>query len=87
MSVREFKRWSYWLASEWDRPSRTDYYLMQLTMEVRLLRYQMASKTAKSVAMADMLIRFGDSHGRQEAIPETKLRWFAKVGYKRGRHS
>ena len=37
MSHREYLTWQAWLRKEWNRPSRTDYYLMQLSADVRNL--------------------------------------------------
>lgn len=34
LSHREFLLWKQWLQNKWNEPSRTDYYLMQLTKAV-----------------------------------------------------
>lgn len=33
MTHRQFLAWRAWLAMEWDRPSRSDHYLMQIASE------------------------------------------------------
>ncbi len=35
LSHRQYLTLHEWLKEQWDKPSRTDYYLMQLTAEVR----------------------------------------------------
>jgi hypothetical protein len=30
LTYRQYKTWEAWLEAEWNRPSRTDHYLMQL---------------------------------------------------------
>jgi len=35
MTHRQFRTWQAWLAMEWDRPSRTDWYIMANSCEVR----------------------------------------------------
>jgi hypothetical protein len=32
---RELKLWLLWLREEWNRPDRTDHYLMQIAAEIR----------------------------------------------------
>lgn len=34
MTHRQFEAWREWLFEEWNKPSRTDHYLMQITAEV-----------------------------------------------------
>lgn len=36
---REFQLWELWYEQQWNKPSRTDNYLMALTEEVRRFRY------------------------------------------------
>lgn len=32
---RQLETWRMWLKAQWNEPSRTDHYLMQLTAEIR----------------------------------------------------
>jgi len=33
-TYREYRTWMIWLEEQWNEPSRTDYYLMQIAREV-----------------------------------------------------
>jgi hypothetical protein len=35
MTYRQFKVWQAWLREEWNTPTRSDYYLMEIACEVR----------------------------------------------------
>jgi hypothetical protein len=34
MTRRQFRAWQEWLLGEWNRPSRSDHYLMQAALEI-----------------------------------------------------
>jgi len=34
-SYRDYLTWMAWLDEQWEMPSRTDHYLMQIAMEIR----------------------------------------------------
>lgn len=35
VSYKEYRCWIYWLIDEWNRPTRSDHYLMMIGQEVR----------------------------------------------------
>lgn len=55
LSYREYELWRIWLAEEWDNPSLTDYYLMQIACEVR----RSFVKHPNQVKMKEFLLGFG----------------------------
>lgn len=80
ISHREFLSWCLWLRDDRKQPDRKEWYLIQLTMEVRLLRYAMA-KINKRVSAKELIIPF-DSKPKVESVEQTKTRWFGMVGKK-----
>ena len=66
------------LADDWNRPSRADYYLMQLTAEVRSI----LAKKPRKIKLKDFLLRFelGSNKPkltREQAAALAKARWGA----------
>lgn len=49
--------WQAWLAEEWDRPSRSDYYSMRTALEVR----RVLMKSPNMAQIEDMKVRFSFS--------------------------
>lgn len=47
LTHRQFLTWEAWLRNEWNRPNRTDHYLMQLTAVVSNLVSQQQSDLSK----------------------------------------
>lgn len=79
-----------WLEDQLERPGRTDYYLMQLTGEVRRSWVQHPGR----VRTEDFRLRFEPPGGRPPAATPTpeqeaniaKARWLALVGVKPETH-
>lgn len=44
MTHRQFEAWQAWLAEQWNQPSRTDNYLMQIACEVLRTRLKEPGK-------------------------------------------
>lgn len=57
---RQFNTWTFWLGEQWNLPSRTDNYLMQIACEVR----RVLSRRPRSIKMKDFKLEFGDSKGK-----------------------
>lgn len=81
MTHRQFLVWSAWLDEQWNRPDRTDHYLMQVAAEVRRGN---AGKKARQVKMQHFLLEFKQvqKEKRKETAAEAKARWLNVVGYK-----
>ena len=54
MTHRQYEAWQIWLGEEWNRPSRTDVYLMQIALEVR----RVLSSKPGEMKLQDMTIPF-----------------------------
>lgn len=49
MTERQHEAWQHWLMAEWNRPSRSDHYLMQLTAAVNDLTAAMTDGKQREV--------------------------------------
>lgn len=54
MTHRQFTAWQEWLKSEWNEPSRTDHYLMQLNTTLS----QVNAKDPKTVKFHESKLKF-----------------------------
>ena len=88
MPLAEFmKLWSHreyltrlaWLDAQWNKPSRLEYYLMQIAQEVR----RVLSKKPKLIKLKDFLINFGGKKNEkvdyQKTVLASKMTWLAPV--------
>lgn len=88
MTHREFLTWECWLDMEWSRPSRSDYYTMQVATEVR----RVLSKNPNAIQIKDFHLPFGE-YGKQqskkasdaEIAQQAKASWAAILGAKLGK--
>ncbi len=55
MTHRQFRVWKQWLSDEWNRPSRSDHYMMRAALETRLGN---AGKKARQVRMEHFTLKF-----------------------------
>jgi hypothetical protein len=82
---REMRITLAWLEMQWDRPSRTDWYLMQVAAEVRkgLVKRPNAVKT-EHLKIKFVLDRKRSARGSaltpQEQMALSKHRWLGAVG-------
>jgi hypothetical protein len=79
---RELRVWLAWLDMQWNRPSRTDWYLMRVASEVIRAR----ARDPGSVTPEKMKLKFNvgearRSHSVGQASALAKARWFAAAGY------
>ena len=70
LTHREFLALDKYLREEWNEPSRSDWYLMQVAAEIRAIG-QSFSKTPKPVRLQDLKIEFKEER-RKEKKPLTK---------------
>lgn len=82
---REFLTWCAWFDKEWNQPSRSDWYLMQIAKEV----FCVLRKDRKSITADKFKIEFkqvkpkSDSSLSKEVKTNwAKSAWMALVGYK-----
>ena len=70
MTRRQFLAWRAWLDSQWNRPSRTDNYVMQVAAEIRRGHV----KRPRSVKHEHFELQFKVSgkKPRHEQLPEQK---------------
>lgn len=86
MTHREYLTWLEWLDQQWDEPSRSDYYLMQIAAEVR--RGYVASRYARRIRIPDFRLRFQRPRrprNLREATRWAKAKWFAALGITKGK--
>lgn len=81
MTHRQFAAWIAWLSEQWEQPSRTDNYLMQIAAEIRRGNV----KKPRSVKIEHMRLRFKSSSRkpkltREQATALSKAKWLAVVG-------
>jgi len=80
---REYLMWIRYLDKEWNQPSRTDYYLMQIAAKIQGL----FSKNSTSIKIANFLLPFKRQKPKKpptqkELVAQSKARWKSAVGYK-----
>lgn len=84
---REYRTWSRWLELEWDKPSRSDWFLMQIAAEIR----RVLSKKPKLIQLKHFFLKFTTGKSdkpiepemtKEEATRIAKNKWFGLVGYK-----
>ena len=81
-SHRELVLWMQWLHKEYDQPSRSDFYIMQLTAYVRAFMQGMSGSKAK-IRLKDFLLEFNKKEIKldNETINKlNKAKWFAITG-------
>ena len=84
---RELLVWNAWLDQEWDNPSRSDWYAMQVAAEVQRL-YEQRLKSPKPVQVKDMKLNFTTEKDankplrveKKVATAWSKARWFSWLG-------
>jgi len=81
MTQREFEARMAWIEEEIDRPSREDWYLMQIAAEVCRTRV----RNPQDVKLSDMKLRSGKQEvpqtmTKEEATARAKSCWFGMLG-------
>lgn len=76
LTHRQYLTWLEWDRDQWERPSRSDFYTMQLTCEVRRL----LAKHPNQVKLQNCILKFGDKDkgpiDPEEATRRSKAAWF-----------
>lgn len=85
---REYRTWLRFLQDEQNVPSRSDWYLMQLTDAVFSLPSLVWGKRPKKISLRWFRIWFGSNKPKpmltkDKAIKLAQARWFGITGYKR----
>lgn len=83
VSHRDYKTWLAWEREQWNEPSRTDHYLMQIAQAVY------ATKSRTAMALDRFKVPFKFLHRRMRSDQDqatmtqiTKSRWFGITGYR-----
>lgn len=85
---RECRTRLAWLDEQWNQPSRSDQYAMQIAMEVR----RVLSKKPNAVELAHFKLKFGlrevkpvPKLSMADLTKQSKARWCGLVGLRRER--
>ena len=80
MTHRQFLGWQAWFELELNRPSRTDYYLMSVCVEIR----RVLSRHPERIKHKDFLLTFQTGNGKpmsEEAAKAAAMhKWLGAVG-------
>lgn len=81
VSHREFLGWVAWMNNQWNSPSRSDWYLMELMAVVRRLMHD----NPASVQPRQFRLRFDDESAESKpghSVEQSKSTWMTATGYK-----
>jgi len=79
---REYLTWQAFFEDEWERPSRTDNYLMQIAAEVR----RVLSKRPENIKIKHFRLTFGSREKskapltREQATAASQAKWLGALG-------
>jgi len=83
MTHREYLTRLAWLNMEWEKPSLSDHYLMQIAQEVR----RVLSKKPKNIKLDDFEIKWvpkktleQTKKEKEAAVKSSKRSWFRALG-------
>jgi hypothetical protein len=65
MTHRMFLAWQAWLEMQWNKPTKTDHYLMQIAVEVR----RVLAKDPRKIKLDDARLEFSKP-GDKKKVPE-----------------
>jgi|TARA_R110002096_G_scaffold55026_9_gene141621 hypothetical protein len=85
MSHREYRTRLAWLEDQWEQPSRTDNYLMQIALEVA----RMMSRNKGAYNIGQFLLKFGREKKKvvtEQQAEQSKQSWLSRIvgGFKSG---
>lgn len=77
-SERQLSLWLAWMDLQWNRPDRTDHYLMMVACEIR----RVLSKNPAAIKSGDFELRFESRKSKpaltiEQATQYSQARWFA----------
>ena len=79
LTHRQFLAWRAFRESAWDRPSRSDQYLMQIAFHVA----RSNARYPRRMKLDDFRLRFGSGGKPRQTPEESKRKWltgFASMG-------
>lgn len=65
-TYRQYIAWLEWLDRQWDIPTRIEFYLMQIAMEVR----RVLSKFPNKIKLLDFMLKRGDGKNEDASQPK-----------------
>lgn len=100
MTHRQFLAWEAWRELEWNRPSRSDFYIMQNTAEARRgwvkepgkvetkeFRLKFETVKPKAEPMVDEDAGLTDEEKRVKAATRSQSIWFGLTGFRSGKRA
>jgi hypothetical protein len=78
MTHRQFLAWQEWLLEDWNRPDKTDHYLMEVACEVR----RVLSGNPRNIRLDHFRLKFGESKPamtREQAAAASRSKWLGIV--------
>lgn len=81
-SHREYMLWMEWLAKDYDNPSRSDFYLMQITAYIKAFMQGFSGSKSK-ISLKDFLLEFSKKESKADKetlLKLNKAKWFAIAG-------
>ena len=76
-SHRQYLAWCVWLNSEWNRPNRTDQYLMQIALQVA----RVLAKHPDKINLSQFKLEFKEANSEKPTDPlAAKHRWQSLFG-------
>ena len=82
VTLRQYMVWMAWLDEDYNHPTRTDFYLMQVALDA------IRPWTKQKLTLADFKLEFGKASRREsrkptvEEIEANKLQWAKALGGK-----
>lgn len=83
--MEEYEIWMEWLELEWNRPSRTDHYIMQATQEIVRNRAKYPAQVKLDPFKMSFVVMASNSDNtmsEEDQLAMTKVAWCGVVGYK-----
>jgi hypothetical protein len=80
LTHRQYRAWQAWLDGQWNRPDRTDHYLMLIAQ--RVLQAQGAKVTLEQqrLTFGRAAVAPAPALTREEAAARAQAVWFARLG-------
>lgn len=80
---REYRTWQVWLDQQWNEPSRTDNYLMQIAQEIRRVLHKHPERV--KLDLFKILFEWRKRSvqpkiTKEEATKRSKARWLGFLG-------
>ena len=97
VTYREYLTWQAWLDDEWNRPSRSDKYLMQITLYLWRVLHLFAKNIPTEPTLKELEIKFEKVKPKKEPTKEeikekeqrelswAKAKWAGFLNYSLGK--